>query len=147
MSSLLFQFTILLQHILTPHLLPQRSVKGEFDRRLTWMYLNSSRVSKQLVAQAFDLQTPLYFSYTHLVCRTALEGYTYAHTNTHTHQIISPGLSRQEVNVVVLHPFKIDVELSRWNLLPNYLIESIPAIVEAIFFPPPPPPCPLKGMK
>ena len=31
-------------------------------------------MAKDVVAQKFELKTPLYFSYTHLVCRTALEG-------------------------------------------------------------------------
>ena len=49
-------------------------VAGEFDRSLSWLYVNSSYKVKEMVSQQFNLEQPLYFSYTHLVCRTAKEG-------------------------------------------------------------------------
>ena len=58
----------------------QRSVAGEFSKHLSWLYVNSSRLAKDVVAREFNLATPLYFSYTHLVCRTALEGAYYGHS-------------------------------------------------------------------
>ena len=62
----------------------QRSASGEFDRHLTWLYLNYSRVAKDLVAKQFDLMQPLFFSYTHLVCRTALESETWECLTQHS---------------------------------------------------------------
>lgn len=38
------------------------------------LYINASKWVKNAVAAKFKLQQPLYFSYTHLVCRTAKEG-------------------------------------------------------------------------
>ena len=55
-------------------LLFQRGVAGEFDKSLSWLYVNASYKVKDMVSQQFKLEKPLYFSYTHLVCRTAKEG-------------------------------------------------------------------------
>ena len=38
------------------------------------LYLNLSDDSLKLVQNYFNLDKPLYFAYTHLVCRTALDG-------------------------------------------------------------------------
>ena len=53
---------------------PQRSVAGEYDRSLSWLYVNASYRVKEMLSQHFKLEKPLYFSYTHLVCRTAKKG-------------------------------------------------------------------------
>lgn len=47
---------------------------GDYDRDLSWLYVNASYRVKEMVSQQFKLEKPLYFSYTHLVCRTAKEG-------------------------------------------------------------------------
>lgn len=51
----------------------KRAISGEIERNLSVLYVNSSSVSKDVVASQLLLKRPLYFSYTHLVCRTALE--------------------------------------------------------------------------
>lgn len=52
----------------------QKAKEGEVDPELSQLYINASRRSRDAVAEQFKLQTPLYFSYTHLVCRTAIDG-------------------------------------------------------------------------
>lgn len=49
------------------------AVEGEVQTPLSQLYVNASRSVKDFVARQFNLQQPLYFSYTHLVCRTAKE--------------------------------------------------------------------------
>ena len=44
------------------------------SQTLSRLYVNASRKVLDMVAREFGLKTPLYFSYTHLVCRTAKEG-------------------------------------------------------------------------
>ena len=46
----------------------------QVDPELVKFYMNASAMVKDVVAQEFNLLKPLYFSYTHLVCRTAKEG-------------------------------------------------------------------------
>ena len=61
--------------ILYKHLLDFQIAKnGTVDAELSHLYLNASRRSRDAIAAEFNLPTPLYFSYTHLVCRTAKEG-------------------------------------------------------------------------
>ena len=55
----------------------QKAEAGEVDVELSQLYVNASRRSRDAIAQEFNLQTPLFFSYTHLVCRTAKEGTKY----------------------------------------------------------------------
>ncbi len=38
------------------------------------LYLDVAEKGRQLVETYFNLKTPLYFDFTHLVCRTALDG-------------------------------------------------------------------------
>ena len=38
------------------------------------LYLHKSEASREMVHRYFDLDGELYFAYTHLVCRTALDG-------------------------------------------------------------------------
>jgi len=52
----------------------QKAVEGEVSQTLSRLYVNASRKVLDMVAREFGLKTPLYFSYTHLVCRTAKEG-------------------------------------------------------------------------
>ena len=52
----------------------QKSQEGEVVPELSQLYVNASRRSRDAIAKEFNLQTPLYFSYTHLVCRTAKDG-------------------------------------------------------------------------
>ncbi|CAI8035393.1 Prolyl 3-hydroxylase 1 [Geodia barretti] len=49
----------------------KKSQEGEVVPELSQLYINASRRSRDAIAKEFNLQTPLYFSYTHLVCRTA----------------------------------------------------------------------------
>ncbi|CAI8019392.1 Prolyl 3-hydroxylase 1 [Geodia barretti] len=49
----------------------KKSQEGEVVPELSQLYVNASRRSRDAIAKEFNLQTPLYFSYTHLVCRTA----------------------------------------------------------------------------
>jgi leucine proline-enriched proteoglycan (leprecan) len=44
---------------------------GVVDADLSQLYVNASRRSRDAIAEEFQLRSPLYFSYTHLVCRTA----------------------------------------------------------------------------
>lgn len=41
---------------------------------LSKLYLMASKKAKDVVAEKFQLKQPLYFSFTHLVCRTAMDG-------------------------------------------------------------------------
>ena len=52
----------------------QKAVEGTVRHTLSRLYVNASRRVLDKVAKEFGLKTPLYFSYTHLVCRTAKEG-------------------------------------------------------------------------
>ena len=60
----------------------QKAKDGEVDAELSELYLNASRRSRDAIAMEFQLSSPLYFSYTHLVCRTAKEG-MYVDTDLH----------------------------------------------------------------
>ena len=55
----------------------QKARDGEVPPELSLLYVNASRRSRDAIAKEFKLQTPLYFSYTHLVCRTAKDGTHY----------------------------------------------------------------------
>lgn len=44
---------------------------GDVNVTLSRLYIKASKKAKDLVAESFQLKKPLYFSYTHLVCRTA----------------------------------------------------------------------------
>ena len=57
----------------------QKAKDGEVDAELSQLYLNASRRSRDAIAEEFQLPTPLYFSYTHLVCRTSKESMLYIH--------------------------------------------------------------------
>ncbi|XP_064389093.1 prolyl 3-hydroxylase 2-like [Halichondria panicea] len=57
----------------------KRSSYGEIEPSLSWLYVNASRWSKDMVAKVFKLESPLYFSYTYLVCRTSKEGKQESH--------------------------------------------------------------------
>jgi leucine proline-enriched proteoglycan (leprecan) len=61
---------------------------GTVDAELSHLYLNASRRSRDAIAAEFNLPTPLYFSYTHLVCRTAKEG-TFAEKRSLSHPVHS----------------------------------------------------------
>ena len=65
-------------------LLLQKAQSGEVEAELTQLYVNASRRSRDAIAEQFNLQTPLYFSYTHLVCRTAKEGAIPLHLYVYT---------------------------------------------------------------
>ena len=60
------------------YLLFQIAKDGVVDAELSQLYVNASRRSRDAVAKEFNLQTPLYLSYTHLVCRTAKQGADYS---------------------------------------------------------------------
>lgn len=62
-------------------LLFQKAKDGEVPVELSQLYVNASRRSRDAIAAEFKLQSPLYFSYTHLVCRTAKEGVLYLFCN------------------------------------------------------------------
>ena len=62
----------------------QKAKDGEVDAELSELYMNASRRSRDAIAEEFNLQTTLYFSYTHLVCRTAKEGATYTPYTLHS---------------------------------------------------------------
>ncbi|KAF5293323.1 hypothetical protein FQR65_LT10988 [Abscondita terminalis] len=47
---------------------------GRMDYKSLYMYLKSTETAKKLLELQFDLKEPLYFTYTHLVCRSALSG-------------------------------------------------------------------------
>ncbi|KAK3713150.1 hypothetical protein QZH41_010042 [Actinostola sp. cb2023] len=47
---------------------------GKIDVEPVELYMNASETARAFVEDYFQMDTPLYFSYTHLVCRTALEG-------------------------------------------------------------------------
>jgi len=59
-------------------------------RKVSWedvrLYVEASEAAKEFVGRYFDRQ--LYFDYTHLVCRTALDPGTHTHTHTHTHTTV-----------------------------------------------------------
>ena len=66
-------------------------------RKVSWedvrLYVEASEAAKEFVGRYFDRQ--LYFDYTHLVCRTALDPGTHTHTHTYTHDGLTafgPGL-------------------------------------------------------
>ena len=52
----------------------QTAAAMQIDPELVKLYMNASVMVKDAVAREFNLLKPLYFSYTHLVCRTAKEG-------------------------------------------------------------------------
>lgn len=52
----------------------QLSQRGILDPVAAQLFLNISEKARQAVEIYFDLDTELYFAYTHLVCRTALPG-------------------------------------------------------------------------
>ena len=60
---------------------------GEVDAKLLQLYMDASGDSMQLVQTYFNLSSPLYFDYTHLVCRTARNGTSsstqYNHIQSH----------------------------------------------------------------
>lgn len=50
------------------------AVRREANQTNAKLYLNASRKVKEVLAEQFNLEKELYFSFTHLVCRTAKEG-------------------------------------------------------------------------
>lgn len=48
--------------------------RGTLDPEATQLFLNISEKARQAVEVYFNLDTELFFAYTHLVCRTALPG-------------------------------------------------------------------------
>ena len=47
---------------------------GEVNLTLSMLYLKTSKKAKDILAEQFQLKQPLYFSFIHLVCRTAKDG-------------------------------------------------------------------------
>jgi len=52
-------------------------VSQTITKKIVETYLNISEKGRLLVEKYFNLTRPLYFDYTHLVCRTAIEGKKY----------------------------------------------------------------------
>lgn len=52
----------------------QLAVEGKVEPETVRLYLTLSEAVRELVHAYFRLTQPLYFDYTHLVCRTALDG-------------------------------------------------------------------------
>jgi leucine proline-enriched proteoglycan (leprecan) len=52
----------------------QAAAKGEISVDEPELYLKLSEKVRVVAEKYFQLSTPLYFSYTHLVCRKALSG-------------------------------------------------------------------------
>lgn len=52
----------------------QLALSGEVPASETQMYLNITETARAFIEKYYNLQTPLFFHYTHLVCRTALQG-------------------------------------------------------------------------
>ena len=48
--------------------------RQEVDVSAAQLYLDTSSRSLDMVKRYFNLDKPLYFDFTHLVCRTALDG-------------------------------------------------------------------------
>ncbi len=83
----------------------QLAREKKITKRAAQLYLDMSEKGRHLVETYFNLKQPLYFDYTHLVCRTALdgEGRSYTHTNTynthtHTHTHRAPLLAPRVQN-------------------------------------------------
>lgn len=49
---------------------------------LVKLYLKASKKAKDVVAEKFQLKQPLYFSFTHMVCRTAKDGECFYGSNS-----------------------------------------------------------------
>lgn len=49
----------------------QAAVRKEVKLEQVALYLNTSKLVKHIVAEQFNLNETLHFSFTHLVCRTA----------------------------------------------------------------------------
>ncbi|KAL5489009.1 hypothetical protein EMCRGX_G018048 [Ephydatia muelleri] len=49
------------------------ALMGDVNMTLSKLYLMASKKAKDVVAEKFQLKQPLYFSFTHLVCRTAMD--------------------------------------------------------------------------
>ncbi|XP_032242819.2 prolyl 3-hydroxylase 2 isoform X2 [Nematostella vectensis] len=58
----------------TPVSAAKAIMQGKVDIEPVDLYLNSSERMRDFVEDYFQLETPLYFSYSHLVCRTSLPG-------------------------------------------------------------------------
>lgn len=54
--------------------LPQLGQEHKVPVQSAWLYYNVTEKVRRLMESYFRLDTPLYFSYSHLVCRTAIEG-------------------------------------------------------------------------
>lgn len=65
------------------HLL-QLGQEGKVPLKSAQVLFDVSEKAKKILESYFHLETPLYFSYTHLVCRSAIDG-TPEHTHTHVH--------------------------------------------------------------
>lgn len=52
----------------------QLGQEGKVPLQSAHMYYNVTEKVRRVIESYFRLDTPLYFSYSHLVCRTAIEG-------------------------------------------------------------------------
>ena len=52
----------------------QLAREKKVTKKAARLFLDMSEKGRHLVETYFDLKEPLYFDYTHLVCRTALDG-------------------------------------------------------------------------
>ena len=53
---------------------PQLGQEGRVPLQSAHLYYNVTEKVRRVMESYFRLDTPLYFSYSHLVCRTAIEG-------------------------------------------------------------------------
>ena len=98
-----------------PFSLRQLGQEGKVPLQSAYLYFNVTEKVRRVVESYFRLDVPLYFSYSHLVCRTAIEGKLECRPSHRAIQALNQGAKGQEHKHHLLEGCKSTVGVSCWK--------------------------------
>lgn len=97
----------------------QLGQEGKVPLQSAHMYYNVTEKVRRVMESYFRLDTPLYFSYSHLVCRTAIEGRPHGTLRTWRRRGRGPfTLAEKPVQVRRLQPNMLNLAVA-WRKIPS----------------------------